>query len=140
MSSGLLLVLPKIAEGQSNQNIEATPQETSLEGSFNPMSNLNKTDFVSQIGTSFTIAFAANGSSSVTLFKVEDLPQMNNEKGFVTEGFSLLFSTRRRQNLYHDAYIVSHQTLGSFQLLLVPVLMSQGKPILCYEAIINRFV
>lgn len=140
VSSGLLLILPQIAKGQSYSGLESASPEKFPADSSDSLPNLNRTDFANQIGTQFNISSEEYGTSNVTLFRVNDLPQTNNEKGFITEGFSLLFSVPRRQNLYQDAYIINHQTLGSFQLLLVPVLMNQQKPVLYYEAIINRLV
>lgn len=142
VSSGLLLMLPKIADGQSEQVKESTDLSSSNQPSVestDTLSTLNKIDFMNQIGGRFNISSELYGSSIVTLVNVQDLPQLQvNENQPNTNGFYLIFNVKKRQQLFQDTYTVNHPTLGSFRLLLVPILASQANPIPCYEAVVNR--
>lgn len=144
VSSGLLLMLPKIADGQSSQVKESNDLISSNQpstDSFNSLSTLNKADFINQIGTRFDISSELYGLSTVTLVNVQELPQLkdavNQPK---TEGFYLIFKVKKRQPLFQDTYTINHPAFGTFQLLLVPILDSQNNPVLCYEAVIKRLV
>lgn len=142
ISAGLLLMLPQNAKGKdSSKFVSDTPHtiEKSPTDSLNTISNLSKSDFVNQIGTRFDISSETTGLASITLARVEELPECNKvSKKHVTEGYSLSFHVKNRQPIIQDSYFVNHPTLGTFQLLLVPVLYSESNPIFCYEAIINH--
>lgn len=140
VSAGILLTLPEIANARDTRNSEITknivPNNAALDA-FDSILNLNKVDFINQLGTRFELFSETHGSKYVTLTDVQDLIQKNTNT-VQLDGFSLTFRGKKRQAVHQDTYIVNHETLGSFRLLLVPTMLSQSEPVLCYEAIINR--
>jgi hypothetical protein len=78
-----------------------------------PLANYSKATFVSYLNSVFQIQ-TASGNVAVTLTSVDDMPAPSGG-----ECFSLLFaggSQARPQN----TYVVTHPSLGTFQLFLVP--------------------
>jgi hypothetical protein len=99
----------------------ATPLRSVLGKGFNhlldeeedPLANYSKATFVSYLNSVFQIQ-TASGNVAVTLTSVDDMPAPSGG-----ECFSLLFvggSEERAQN----TYVVTHPSLGTFQLFLVP--------------------
>src|SRR5512134_54286 len=81
VSAGILLTLPEIANAQDTRNAEIAknivPNNAVVE-SFDSISNLNKVDFINQLGTRFELFSETHGSKYVTLTDVQDLIQKNN--------------------------------------------------------------
>ena len=78
-----------------------------------PLTNYSKATFVSYLNSVFQIQ-TASGNVAVTLTSVDDMPAPSGG-----ECFSLLFvggSEERSQK----TYVMTHSSLGTFQLLLVP--------------------
>jgi len=78
-----------------------------------PLANYTKSSFVSYLNSVFQVQ-TASGNVAVTLTSVDDMPAPSGG-----ECFSLLFvggSEERAQNTYG----VTHPSLGTFQLFLVP--------------------
>lgn len=96
--------------------------------------HLNQADFAAQLNTKFEIGtkpvkIAAN------LVAVSDLPSKTPERR--REGFSLLFKADRTRLLKQNTYVLNHNKLGTFSLLLVPM-ASKDDSSIHYEAVINR--
>lgn len=144
ISAGLLFLLPQNTKGQSIKETESDTLnsfEKSPTDSFDSISNLSKYDFANQIGTRFDISSETLGLASITLANVHELSEINTvSKKYETEGFSLSFHVENQQQIVQDTYHINHPKLGSFDLLLVPVLYSENNPVFCYEAVINRLV
>lgn len=122
----------KTALGQSWKDRDGNPVDGSAPGlqSKDPLATYTKAAFVSYLNSVFQLS---NGFSviEVTLLKVDDMPAAKGG-----ECFSLLFRGGSRA-LRQDTYTLVHPSLGSFQLLLVPVPTDEyGVP--GYLATINR--
>lgn len=96
---------------------------------------LTKAAFDSQINTQFRIS---DGNSKV-LVELTSVSDLRHRKGARPgkEGFSLIFQGRQANALKQNTYLIEHERLGSFSLLIVPV-PGRDKRAICYEAIINR--
>lgn len=122
------LSIPQIINGQINQK----PSKLH--------SVLDKDVFMNLLGTQFNLSSETKGSIDVRLINVQDLCT-NTSDTHKTEGFSLLFKADiQQEEVVQDIYTIYHKTLGSFSLLLVPVLQTEANPVVCYEAVINRLV
>ena len=96
---------------------------------------LKKSDFEAQLNTKFVIGEKPRNVAA-NLVKVNDLPSTKtiaNGK----EGFTLLFRGSRKPTLKQNTYTITHKKLGTFSLLLVPM-VSNDDPSAHYEAVINR--
>jgi hypothetical protein len=96
---------------------------------------LNKAAFEAQLNTKFLINIGAL-NVPVTLVDVVSFASPN-QTALGKEGFSLLFLGAPDAKLQQNTYLIQHQELGTFPLLIVPVGMDTGSGPL-YEAVINR--
>ena len=96
---------------------------------------LNMTAFKSQLGTSFHI----NHQASKVNFKLVDVTSFASRKQTAAgkEGFSLLFRGPKETTLKQDTYLIEHEQLGMFSILVVPVGTKDARAP-HYEAVINR--
>jgi len=99
--------------GQSWKDRDGNPGN-SPETQNDPLANYTKATFLSYLNSVFEL-HTTKGIVGVTLLRVDDLPA---PKG--GECFSLLFRGGSRAER-QDSYTLVHPSLGTFQLLLVPV-------------------
>lgn len=95
-----------------------------------PLANYTKSSFVSYLNSVFQIQ-TASGNVAVTLTSVDDMPAPQGG-----ECFSLLF-VGGSEALSQNTYVVTHPSLGTFQLFLVPAGADQNGAQKCV-ATINR--
>ena len=95
------------------------------------LSGLNRAAFASQLRTTFVIN---SGSRKVPLKLIEV-----NDLGSKTrrEAFALVFSGEHSTQLKQETYLIEHEKLGAFSMLLVPV-FARTKNVLYYEINVNR--
>jgi hypothetical protein len=87
--------------------------------------------FARHLNTTFRARAAGSRTVNLKLIKISDLA--GNKKA----GFSLLFDGARGKVLSQDVYSFQHDEMGSFSLLLVPVVTRRrNQP--HYEVIINK--
>src|SRR6266436_8617677 len=103
----------KTALGQSWKDRDGNP-DNSPETQNDPLANYTKATFLFYLNSVFEL-HTAKGIVGVSLLRVDDLPA---PKG--GECFSLLFRGGSRAEP-QDSYMLVHPSLGTFQLLLVPV-------------------
>lgn len=102
--------------------------------SANNLLNLKKTDFEAHLNSKFRV-HAPTRTVDITLASVTDLKRPANKQS--REGFSLVFDGPSATRLSQDTYLIEHEKLGRFSLLMVPV-VSRKKRTQRYEIIINR--
>jgi hypothetical protein len=117
LSTGLLAALfaavPfKHVLGQTFKERDGNPGETPITQS-DPLGNYSKAAFTSYLNSIFQLQ-TSFGIVAVTLTKVDDMP---SAKG--GECFTLQFRGGSRA-LPQDTYMITHPSLGTFALLLVP--------------------
>jgi len=96
---------------------------------------LNLESFEDQLGTNFSIKHETS-SVNMRLVRVTNFAsQKQTEAG--KEGFSLLFRGPNQTTLKQDTYVIEHEQLGRFSLLVVPVGTKDTRAP-HYEAVINR--
>jgi hypothetical protein len=101
----------------------------------NAGSNLNRESFARYLNTKFSFAREELQGLSVKLIEVNDL----TPKTMATSGkecFGLVFIGPRNAPLRQETYAVTHESLGKFDMLVVPI-ASQREGVY-YEAIFNR--
>jgi hypothetical protein len=95
------------------------------------------------LNTTFRFVTAAGRSIKVTLTEVKMRPQKPLPPGRRPlpdaghEQFSLFFSGARSDLLTQDIYTVAHETLGSFDVFLVPI-CTRNSARIDYQAVISR--
>jgi len=102
----------KNAFGQTWKQNDGNPGETPVTQS-DPLGNYSKASFTSYLNSVFQLQTSI-GVVAVTLTKVDDMPA---PKG--GECFTLQFRGGSRA-LRQDTYMITHPSLGTFALLLVP--------------------
>ena len=119
LAAGVPLTLTKKAFGMS------TPTAAGL----------NITAFKSQLGTKFFI----NHEASKVKMRLIDVTNFASSKQTAAgkEGFSLLFRGPQEATLKQDTYLIEHEQLGMFSLLVVPI-GTKDRRAPHYEAVINR--
>ncbi len=95
--------------------------------------HLTKSAFEAQLNSNFEIG--TRPSIKVSLTEVKDLPNRSTSKD--KEGFTLRFRATSAPKLKQDTYVINHQKLGTFSLLLVPMDRTEDRAA-HYEAVINR--
>lgn len=103
----------KDALGQSWKDRDGNPGNDP-EAQNDPLANYTKATFISYLNSVFEL-HTTTGIVGVTLLRVDDMPAPRGG-----ECFSLLFRGGSRE-LRQDSYTLVHPSLGTFQLLLVPV-------------------
>jgi hypothetical protein len=98
---------------------------------------------LSQLHTPFCIQAASGKTIKVTLAEVKMRVEKPPKPGrrpppdAANENFSLFFSGARSELLPQNVYSVSHETLGQFDLFLVPI-CTRNPDRIDYQAVINR--
>jgi hypothetical protein len=104
-----------------------------------PLYNLTSKTFTENLHTKFGFSLGGVKLGYMVLLKVNDLnpPYVKGEVTNGKECFSLVFQGPRSLPLRQETYTITHGTLGTFQLLIVPGNSSNpsGRH---YEAVINR--
>ncbi|MFN2577812.1 MAG: hypothetical protein ABR607_09015 [Pyrinomonadaceae bacterium] len=98
--------------GQSWKQNDGNPGETPVTQT-DPLGNYSKASFASYLNSVFQLQ-TSFGVIGVTLLKVDDMPAARGG-----ECFTLLFRGGSRA-LRQDTYLITHPSLGTFALLLVP--------------------
>lgn len=106
--------------------------------SFHPSnegSYLNRERFSRHLNTRFSFAHSGLQGVSVKLIEVNDLtPKAMAASG--KECFAVVFIGPRNAPLRQETYAVTHESLGKFDMLVVPI--ASRKEGIYYEAIFNR--
>ncbi len=95
---------------------------------------LNKADFEAHLNSTFVVHAGREKSVELTLTSITDLKRPSDRRG--RQGFSLLFRGPVKTTLVQDTYLIEHNELGTFKLLMVPSVTRKNEP--HYEIIINR--
>ena len=104
-------------------------------GSSNPLIGLDRKAFASQLRTTFVIN---DGRRKVPLKLVEvsDLGSKRVISGR-REAFALKFSSKYQSPLKQETYLIEHEKLGAFSMLVVPV-SARDNEVRYYEINVNR--
>jgi hypothetical protein len=129
-----------LAFGQSKQQLgsgigNAIPKQVFAD----PLYNLTSKMFIENIKTKFAFSLGGVKLGYMVLIEVNNLnpPYVKGEVTNGRECFSLVFQGPRSLPLRQETYTITHGTLGTFQLLVVPA--DQKDPSgRHYEAVINR--
>ena len=93
-------------------------------------------DFADQLGTRFRIFTTDSNSIEVELIEARALPGEGRPSHLAPrEPFSLIFRGREGISIPQKIYKMEHETLGSFELFLVPIEPSKGET--RFEAVFN---
>jgi hypothetical protein len=114
---------------------EIFERPASVPGSKHQSDVLTMQAFASHINSEFRLNHGNAKTTSLKLIEVNDLRSItpgNTSK----ECFSAVFVGLQKTTLRQDTYVIEHEALGKFSLLLVPIGM--GKKEKQYEAIFNR--
>jgi hypothetical protein len=101
---------------------------------------LNRETFARYVNTTFSLNHG-DTRAVVKLIEVNDYTPEAMKRSAKTTGrecFAALFLGSSNEHLRQETYAVAHKSLGSFDLLLVPV--GKSKQGLYYEAVFNRLV
>jgi len=100
-----------------------------------PINYFTSKHFEPFVNTSFKVNGGSHLTSQLVLKEVTNLEHQANKKGgYSGESFSLLFKGSARRKLVQDTYRFTHDALGEFTFLAVPVGISGTG----YEVIVNR--
>jgi hypothetical protein len=102
-----------------------------------PVFTFNQSTFAPYLNTIFRVQSDAGWRTSLTLLEVREFqvgPTKDSSGQLKGECFSLFF-TGGKKALPQENYTVTHDALGTFKLLIVPI-VSRGRPI--YQAVINH--
>ena len=98
---------------------------------------LNGATFTRYLNTKFSFAHEAVESVAVKLIEVNDLtPKTVGRNAAGKECFALVFRGSHNAPLRQETYTVTHESIGKFAMLAVPV--GRNKDGIYYEAIFNR--
>jgi hypothetical protein len=98
-----------------------------------PRLALDKATFQAQLGTLF---FIGASRVPIKLIEVVDLGSKRTTNG-AREAFSLTFHGDNASPLRQETYMIDHEKLGRFSLLVVPI-VSRDQSRRYYEVVINR--
>lgn len=132
--------LAPLAFGQSKQQLgtgigNVIPKQVFAD----PLFYLSSKIFTQNLNTKFAFSLGEVKLGYLVLIEVNDLnpPYIKGEVTNGRECFSLVFQGPRSLPLRQETYSITHDTMGSFKLLVVPG--SQKDPSgRHYEAVINR--
>ena len=115
----------------------ASPGHSSTGGrsSFETPAYLTREKFAAHLNTNFNLANQTS-KTVVKLIRVKDLARGKENDHTGKECFSLLFCGPRKMSFEQDTYTFTHDALGTFAALTVPV--RQDKQGRYYEVIFNR--
>lgn len=104
---------------------------------------IRRSAFASQVNTRFRIQTKAGETIDITLDEVKTRPEKPRKAGkrplpdAGNEKFSLVFSGSRADLIPQDTYRLLHESLGCFDLFLVPI-YTRNPAKIDYQAVINR--
>ena len=98
-------------------------------------SYLNREIFSRYLNTKFSFSHEGVGAVTVKLIEVNDLTP-KTEAATGKECFAVVFIGPRNSPLRQETYTVTHESLGEFDMLVVPI--ASHKEGVYYEAIFNR--
>lgn len=132
--------LAPLAFGQSKQQLgsgigNVIPKQVFAD----PLFYLSRKIFTQNLNTKFAFSLGEVKLGYLVLIEVNDLnpPYIKGEVTNGRECFSAVFQGPRSLPLRQETYTITHDTMGSFQLLVVPGRQTDlsGRH---YEAVINR--
>jgi len=97
------------------------------------LSGLSKAAFASQLRTIFVIN-SGNRKVPLKLIEVNDL---GSKRSGQREAFALVFSGEHSTQLKQETYLIEHEKLGAFSMLVVPI-FARTKSVRYYEINVNR--
>lgn len=106
-------------------------------------SEIPRSAFANQVNTCFRIQAKSGKAIQVTLAEVKIRPEKPPKAGkralsdAGNEKFSLVFSGSRANLIQQDTYRLLHESLGRFDLFLVPI-STRNPAKIDYQAVINR--
>jgi hypothetical protein len=95
---------------------------------------LNMQSFSRCLGTNFFVKDSNSKATALKLIEVHNWQHNSDSKG--KECFSLIFRATDTTRLFQNTYAVEHNSLGSFQLFVVPIRRNHNARY--YEAVFNR--
>ncbi|HMF56714.1 MAG TPA: hypothetical protein VK619_10260 [Pyrinomonadaceae bacterium] len=103
-----------------------------------PMRNFGNGTFEQHVGSKFRTS-AGEASIDLTLKNVRQLARPAKGRPALPggEGYALTFRGSHSNPLAQDTYTLEHARLGTFSMMLVPVI-SKDKSARHYEAVVNR--
>ena len=136
LAAAFSTALPRFAFGQQRKGpaVFSLPKEVLSD----PLYNLSRANFYSNIGSTFTFSSPSAGNVSLRLIEVADLkPLYGKGRPAGKECFSLLFQGAANRPLSQGTYSIRQSKLGLFKLFIVPT--DEPTPLgPTYEANINR--
>jgi hypothetical protein len=98
---------------------------------------LNREIFSRHLNTEFSFSHHAVGVGTVKLIEVNSFAQKTTLKAADgKECFALVFTGSRSAPLRQETYNVTHESIGKFAMLVVPIGMNNK--VVYYEAVFNR--
>jgi hypothetical protein len=98
---------------------------------------LNRETFSRYLNTKFSFSHEAVEAVAVKLIEVNDLtPNTVGPAAAGKECFALVFRGSHNAPLRQETYTVTHESLGKFDMLVVPI--ARNKEGVYYEAVFNR--
>jgi len=104
-------------------------------GSSNQRFDLDRAAFASQLRTTFVINDRRR-QVPLKLIDVSDLGSKRTISGR-REAFELMFSGNHKSPLKQETYLIEHEKLGAFSMLVVPIL-ARNENVRYYEINVNR--
>ena len=122
--------------GRNSNSINSSPTTNDLSAQDNPAAEFNysKATFLPYLNTIFRIHVSSSKIITTTLVSVADSGPVPDKPQPGRECFELKF--RGTEALKQNTYRIEHQTLGSFELFLVPAGTKQKN--VYHLAVINR--
>lgn len=124
---------PNSGTGLGSQIAKAVPVDN--------LAQITRSMFNANLNTKFSFSQGGVYLTDLTLIRIDTLnpPNVKGDPTDLRECFSLCFRATVRLPLRQNTYQVTHKSLGSFQLFIVPG-TATDKAGLHYEAIINRVI
>ena len=117
-----------------NQTLGQVRSSNSVQSGGLSISECRISDFEAHIGSYFQLMTESDTLQS-TLIEVKD-SRVRIEPGSTAENFSLVFALSQENEAPQATYNITHQTLGTSQLFLVPGKSAENQQLLI--AVINR--
>jgi hypothetical protein len=141
--AGIPLAASRDAFAQKSRRL-SVPQQPGVpipaEAQAAPIFYMNKSTFEAHLNTLFNVQYGlADDGVQIRLIEIRDvIPEAEKAraKSLHLEAFALEFRGSRRDPIKQDTYTFKHDSLGTFELFIVPV--GDDKKFLYYEAVINR--
>jgi hypothetical protein len=106
-----------------------------VESTNDALTYLRREHFEAVINSFFEFQPDEGRAFKLRLLEVENLAHSANERqGLTGEGYSLIFESSKKSKIIQGIYQVTHETLGNFSLLIVPIGLRGNR----FQAIINR--